>query len=50
MNNKLIHFKKVSDKCYQTMLKSWFEIEKVVSQPNGLEIQHLHVNIEILTN
>lgn len=31
MKNKLILFKEVSDKFYQTILKSWFEIEKVVS-------------------
>lgn len=29
-------FKEVSETCYQTILKSWFEIEKVASQPNGL--------------
>jgi len=36
MNNLLILFQEASVKCYQMILKSWFEIEKVASQPNGL--------------
>ncbi|XP_059643915.1 uncharacterized protein LOC132285736 [Cornus florida] len=31
-------FKEVSESCYQTILKSWSEIDKVASQPNGLSI------------
>lgn len=31
-------FKEESENCYQTILKSWSEIKKVASQPNGLYI------------
>ncbi|XP_045801774.1 lysosomal Pro-X carboxypeptidase-like [Trifolium pratense] len=31
-------FKEVSETCYETILNSWSEIDKVASQPNGLSI------------
>ncbi|KAJ4841330.1 hypothetical protein Tsubulata_039536, partial [Turnera subulata] len=31
-------FRDASETCYQTILKSWAEIDKVASQPNGLSI------------
>ncbi|XP_061345372.1 uncharacterized protein LOC133291175 isoform X2 [Gastrolobium bilobum] len=31
-------FREESETCYQTILKSWSEIERVASQPNGLSI------------
>ncbi|KAL7127178.1 hypothetical protein ABFS83_14G238000 [Erythranthe nasuta] len=31
-------FKEVSENCYQTIRKSWAEIDRVASKPNGLDI------------
>ncbi|KAK7261276.1 hypothetical protein RIF29_27585 [Crotalaria pallida] len=31
-------FREASETCYETILKSWYEIDKVASQPNGLSI------------
>ncbi|KAL5580171.1 hypothetical protein UlMin_012613 [Ulmus minor] len=37
-NNLIINLQEASESCYQTILKSWSEIDKVAAKPNGLSI------------